>query len=73
VSFFNNMDGVTFPSRYQQPHSVSVALARSTDSTPDSMPDNMPGIEGQGATTAASLFGVLAKETISDDVLCRVY
>ena len=31
------------------------------------MPDSMPGAEEQGATTAASLFGVLAKEAVSDD------
>jgi hypothetical protein len=31
------------------------------------MPDSIPGTEGQGATTAASLFGVLAKEATSDD------
>ena len=45
-----------------------VALARSTDSTPDStsMPVSMPGTEEQGATTAASLFGVF-KEAVSDD------
>ena len=43
-----------------------VALARSTDSTPDSMPVSMPGTEEQGATTAASLFGV-SKEAVSDD------
>jgi hypothetical protein len=30
------------------------------------MPVIMPGIEEQGATTAASLFGVL-KEAVSDD------
>ena len=43
-----------------------VALARSTDSTPDSMLVSMPGTEEQGATTAASLFGV-SKEAVSDD------
>ena len=50
------------------PPTAWVALARSTDSTPNSMPNSMPGTEGQGATTAASLFGVLAKEAVSDDV-----
>jgi hypothetical protein len=30
------------------------------------MPVNMPGTEEQGATTAASLFGVF-KEAVSDD------
>ena len=44
-----------------------VALARNTDSIPNSMPNSMPSTEGQGATTAASLFGVLAKEAVSDD------
>jgi hypothetical protein len=42
------------------------ALARSTDNTPDSMPVSMPGTKEQGATTAASLFGV-SKEAVSDD------
>ena len=43
-----------------------VALARSTYSTPDNMPVSLPGTEEQGATTAASLFGV-SKEAVSDD------
>jgi hypothetical protein len=43
-----------------------VALARNTDSIPNSMPNSMPSTEGQGATTAASLFGV-CKEAVSDD------
>jgi hypothetical protein len=37
------------------------------------MLDSMPCVEGQGATTAAPLFGVLSKEAVSDDVLCRIY
>jgi hypothetical protein len=37
------------------------------------MPNNMSCTEEQGATTAASLFGVSAKEAVSDNVLCRVY
>ena len=53
------------------PRAAWVALARSADSTPDSMPNNLPGIEGQGATTVASLFGVFAvfaKEAFSDEM-----
>jgi hypothetical protein len=37
------------------------------------MLDSMLGTEGQGATTAASLFGVSAKKAVSDNVLCRIY
>jgi hypothetical protein len=50
------------------PPAAWVALARGTDSTLDStsMPVGMPGIEEQGATTAASLF-VVFKEAVSDD------
>ena len=48
------------------PPAAWVALARSTDSTPNRMPVSMPGTEEQGATTAASLFGVF-KEAVSDD------
>ena len=44
-----------------------VALARSNESTPNIMPNSMLGTEGQGATTAASLFGVFAKEAVSDE------
>jgi hypothetical protein len=31
------------------------------------MLNSMPRTEGQGATTAASLFGVFEKEAVSDD------
>ena len=48
------------------PPAAWVALARSTDSIPNRMPVSMPGTEDQGATTAASLFGVF-KEAVSDD------
>ncbi len=48
------------------PPTTWVALARSTDSIPNRMPVSMPGTEEQGATTAASLFGVF-KEAVSDD------
>jgi hypothetical protein len=33
----------------------------------------MPGTEGQGATTAASLFGVLAKEAVICDCLLFIF
>jgi hypothetical protein len=36
------------------------------------MPVSMPCTEGQGATTAASLFGVSAKEAVSDVVFIEL-
>jgi hypothetical protein len=33
----------------------------------------MPGTEGQGATKAASLFGLLAKEAVSDEMRFAVF
>jgi hypothetical protein len=55
------------PPPARAPPAAWVALARSTDGTLNNMPNSMPGTEGQGATTAASLFGVFAKEAANDE------
>jgi hypothetical protein len=61
-----------FPPRARPPprglRSRAVPTVHLRQYTCDSMPVSMPGTAGRGATTAASLFGVSAKEAVSDDV-----